>query len=78
MERLHEADITKMDFTPGDWSIEKNSQGDGSYGYDVNFTVAQHIERTEEGRETRAVYKVTARVSAEGRITELNMKRSVQ
>lgn len=78
MERLHEADITKMDFTPGDWTIEKNSQGDGRYGYNVNFTVAQHMERTEEGRETRVVYKVSARVSAEGRITELNMKRSVQ
>ena len=78
MEKLHEADITKMDFTPGDWSIEKKDEGDGRFSYNVNFTVAQHMERTEEGRETRAVYKVTAQVSPEGRITELNMKRSVQ
>ena len=78
MEKLHEADITKMDFTPGDWSIEKKGEGDGRFSYNVNFTVAQHMERTEEGRETRAVYKVTAQVSPEGRITELNMKRSVQ
>ena len=79
MLKLHEPDITRMEFTPNnDWDIEKKEQGDERYSYMVNFTVAQHMERTEEGRETSAVYKVTAQVSPEGRITELNMKRSVQ
>lgn len=79
MEKLYEADITRMEFTPnGDWVIEKNELGEGRYSYTVNFTVAQHMERSDEGREKNAVFKVTAQVSPEGRITELNMKRSIQ
>lgn len=79
MLKMHEADISKMEFSPsGDWTIEKQDLGDGRYSFNVRFTVAQHIERTDEGRETNVVYKVTARVSPEGRISELNMKRSVQ
>ena len=79
MQKIHEPDISRMEFTPNnDWEIEKKTLDDDRFFYNVNFTVAQHMERTEEGRETSAVYKVTAQVSADGRITELNMKRSVQ
>ena len=78
MEKLHEPGITKMEFTPnGDWSIEKSQVGDDRYVLSVTFTVAEHIERAEEGRESSAVCKVTAQVSPEGRISELNMKRSI-
>lgn len=69
-----------MEFTPnGDWAIEKQDLGDGRFNYAVNFTVVQHVDRrTEDGSHSAStVYKVTARVSPEGRITELNMKRSV-
>lgn len=79
MQKIHEPDITRMEFTPNnDWEIEKQTMENDRFFYKVNFTVAQHMERTEEGRETSAVYKVTAQVSPDGRITELNMKRSVQ
>jgi len=71
-----------MEFTPnGDWNIEKNNLGEGRYNYTVNFTVAQRTERGGEDGQfdvESTVYKVTAQVSPEGRITELNMKRSVQ
>lgn len=79
MDRIHEADITKMEFTPNnDWEVEKKDMGEGQFSYSVAFSVAQHIERTDEGRETSAVYKVKAQVSPDNRISELNMKRSVQ
>jgi hypothetical protein len=79
MEKLHEADVSKIEFAPsGDWAIEKVKLAEGLYGYNVNFTIAQHTERGEEGEKSSSVYKVTASVSPEGRITELNMKRSVQ
>lgn len=79
MKRLHEADVTKIEFAPnGDWAIEKVKLADGLYAYNVNFTVAQHTERGEGGPKSSSVFKVTASVSPEGRITELNMKRSVQ
>ncbi len=79
MEKLHEADVSKIEFAPnGDWAIEKVKLGEGQYGYNVNFTVAQHTVRGFDNEQSSTVYKVTAQVSPEGRITELNMKRSVQ
>ena len=79
MEKIHEPDVTKIDFSPsGDWAIEKVRFGEGSFGYNVNFTIAQHTERAYDGEPSSTVFKVTAQVSPEGRITELNMKRSVQ
>ena len=76
MQKLHEPDITRMEFNlNNDWEIEKNEQGIERYSYMVTFTVAQHIKRTEEGYVESTAYKVTAQVSPEGRITELNMKR---
>jgi hypothetical protein len=79
MEKLYEDDITRIEFlTSDDWDIEKKELGENRYGYTVNFTVAERIERTDTERETSVSYKVTAQVSSEGRITELNMKRSVQ
>ena len=79
MQKMHEADITGMSFTQsGDWDIEKREVGEGRYSFTVKFTTAQHIERTDESRETNVKYRVTAQVSPEGRITEFNMKRSVQ
>ena len=80
MEKLWEPGIVRMEFTPnGDWAIEKQDLGDGRFNYTVNFTVVQHVDRhSEDGSHSAStVYKVTARVSPEGRITELNMKRSV-
>ena len=80
MDQLYEPDdIIRMEFiTNSDWEIEKKEIGENRFSYSVNFTVAQHIEREDTSRETSAVYKVTAQVSPEGLITELNMKRSVQ
>lgn len=79
MQKLHEADITEMTFTTnGDWNIEKVVLGEGRQAFKTDFTVAQHIERSDENRETSVVYKVVAVVSSDGRINELNMKRSVQ
>jgi hypothetical protein len=78
MEKLHEDDITRMEFIANnDWEIEKNDLGEDRYGYTVAFSVAQHMERTDEERETSVVFKVNAKVSPDGHITELNMKRSL-
>lgn len=79
MQKLHEPDITRMEFTPnGDWNVEKLVLSEGRPLFKTTFTVAQHMERSDESRETSAVYKVTAVVTPDHLITELNMKRSVQ
>ena len=79
MRKIHESDIVRMAFTlNNDWEIEKKDMGEGRFAFAVKFTVAQSIERTDTERETSAVYKISAQVSPEGSISELNMKRSVQ
>lgn len=79
MQKLHEPDITRMEFTPnGDWNVEKLVLSEGRPLFKTTFTVAQHMDRSDENRETSAVYKVTAVVTPDHLITELNMKRSVQ
>ena len=78
MQKIHEDDIEKIVFTPNnDWAIEKQQQSDDRYAIVVKFTVAQHMERTDDSRETDVVYKIDAKLSPDGRISELNMKRSV-
>lgn len=79
MDKLHEPDITRMEFIlADDWKIDKQEVSEGRYDYIVDFSVAQRLERTNEERETSVHYKITAKVSADNYITELNMKRSVQ
>ena len=79
MDKLHEPDITRMEFIlADDWKIDKQEVSEGRYDYIVDFSVAQRLERTDKERETSVHYKITAKVSADNHITELNMKRSVQ
>jgi hypothetical protein len=81
MDRIHEMDITAMEFVPNnDWHIEKKPVGNNAYTYTytVDFTVDQKMERTNPERERFCTYKVNAAISDDGKITALNMKRSVQ
>jgi len=79
MRRIHEEDITLMVFTPNnDWKIDKQEVGDGQFGYSVDFTIDQKMEREDESLERFCTYKVQGKVSAEGKICELNMRKIVQ
>ncbi len=78
MVKLHNDETARISFSPkGDWNIDKVPAGEGRFSFNVNFTVSQTRE-TMEGTGTTANYKVTAQVSPEGLISELNMKQSVQ
>ena len=80
MHKLHQdPDVVKVDFRMNnDWKIEKSDDGTGNYTYTVNFSVDQNIHHNDENDKSFNTFKVSARVSAEDKITELNMQRIVQ
>lgn len=79
MKRIHSPeDITGIVFRMNnDWKIEKIDLGEGVCSYAVDFSVDEKIDRTDTSKETFCSYKVSAKVSDAGKITELNMKKGV-
>ena len=79
MHRIHKPeDITAITFRMNnDWKIEKIDLGNDKCSYVVDFSVDEKIDRTDDTKETFCSYKVNAKVSDLGKITELNMKRGV-
>ena len=51
---------------------------EGEMEYAVTFSVDQRIDRSDPTQERLATYKVSAKVSPEGRIVDLNMKKVVK
>ena len=79
MKKLHAPDdITGMSFRLNDdWKIDKTDAGDGRYAFSVAFSVDNTIDRNDSGKETFCTYNVEAKVSPDGKITDLNMKKIV-
>lgn len=79
MHRIHKPeDISSITFRMNnDWKIEKIDLGTDDFSYTVDFSVDEKIERTDTSKETFCSYKVSAKVSAAGKITDLNMKKGV-
>lgn len=79
MKRIHSPeDITGIVFRMNnDWKIEKIDLDEGECSYVVDFSVDEKIQRTDESKETFSSYKVNAKVSNHGKITDLNMKKGV-
>lgn len=79
MHRIHKPeDINSITFRMNnDWKIEKIDLGEGVCSYVVDFSVDEKIDRTDTSKETFCSYKVSAKLSAAGKITELNMKKGV-
>ena len=73
MEAMHPATITSMSFTVNDdYVITKKIVGEGQIGYNVNYSVDQHIERTDEGK-TFASYKVNMEVNPQFKISAIQI-----
>lgn len=81
MKKLHEAeDISSMNFLMNnDWKIDKIENIDtGEVEYSVTFSVDQRIDRSDPNQERLATYKVSAKVTPEGKIVDMNMKKVVK
>ena len=81
MRQMHDdEDISEMNFlVNNDWKINKIENIDtGQMEYSVTFSANQHIVRTDPEKERKAVYKVSARVSPEGQIVDLNLRKVIK
>lgn len=79
MHKLYEEDVNKLVYTlNNDWHIDKKEEEAGQYSYSVDFSVDQKTERTDAAKERFCTYKVQAKISTDGKISELNMKKIVQ
>jgi hypothetical protein len=79
MHKLYEEDVAKINYTlNNDWKINKKAEEDGQYSYNVDFSVDQKIDRSDASKERFCTFKVQAKISPEGKISELNMKKIVQ
>ena len=69
-------DIVSMSFrSNNDWEVEKVMTDDGSYNFDVKGSVDQRINRTDNSLEGFVTIKVHAVLTANKKITELNLQK---
>ena len=79
MHKIFQSDIQSMTFTPNnDFKIEKQEVGDEEYSFSVAFSVDQRINRNDASKENFCTCKVRAKVTPEGKITEMNMTKILQ
>ena len=77
MHKLYEAaDINNMHFKiNNDWKIDKKPVGDDDYVYQVSFSVIQTIDRTDPSKGHLFKCQVSAKVSSDGKISDLDMRK---
>ncbi|MGN0282793.1 MAG: zinc ribbon domain-containing protein [Prevotella sp.] len=80
MHKVHQTpDTEKVEYRMNnDWKIEKTDDGMGGFSYTVNFSTDQTVEKSNEEGASLTTYRVSAKVSADDKITELNMQRIIQ
>ena len=80
MNKLHQnPEVSRIEYRMNnDWKIEKKDDGNGSFSYSVNFSVDQTTECTDPSDNSFNTYKISAKISSDDKITELNMQRIVQ
>jgi len=77
MEKLYKADVSRLTWaTKGKYDIKKREVGDEEYEYTVSFNAEQEVET--ETETTVKKYKITSKVSPDGKISELNMNKIIE
>lgn len=76
MNRLYKEDVTNLNFHMlDDFKAEKVKNNDGEFNIKVQFGTELTIDRTDDSKEKFAKYIISAEVTPDGRITNLNMKK---
>ena len=80
MHKIHQdAQVENVEFRlNNDWKIEKIDQGNGMFAFKVNFSIDKITQLSDGTNNSFDTFKVNASVSADNKITELNMQRIVQ
>ena len=76
MEKLYKIDILSISWVPvGEYTIEKNEVGRNAYEYIVDFHSVMDITRINFTKERFARFNISAKVSPDGLITEMVLKK---
>lgn len=78
MNKIYKSDVSSMNWhTSGDYNIKKKEIGEEQYEYSVEFMAVQDVNHS-DGSTVKNNYKVKAKVSPDGKITEYNMTRLLE
>lgn len=78
MNKIYKADVSNMNwFINNDYDIKKREVGDEEYEYQVTFSAQQVVDKT-TGEQKKTKFKIKAKVSPEGKISEMNMSKIIE
>ncbi|MBR6077308.1 MAG: zinc ribbon domain-containing protein [Paludibacteraceae bacterium] len=73
MKAKHASDISSIRYTlNNDYKVTKN-EVDGESTFTSTFTVDEHIERSDASKENYANYRINAKITSSGKISEFTM-----
>lgn len=73
MNKLYKADVTNMNwYLDNNYDIKKREVGTDEYEYQVTFTCQQHVDR-EDGTSNKNKFRVNAKVSPDGKVSEFTL-----
>lgn len=75
MDKLYKEDVANMNWhINNDYQIKKREVGDEEYEYQVQFSALQDVDHT-DGSKKENLFKISAAVSPDGKITFFNMSK---
>lgn len=79
LQKIYKDDVTGMTWSlSNDMNIDKREVGEDEYEYTVSVSATQDIQRTDASKETRATYKIKAKVNSDGLVSALTMTKIIE
>lgn len=74
LHKLYKDDVRGLTWRPnGDYKIQKHDNGDGTYEYDVEFTVDEQVSNIDSSKDKFNQYKVKGHIDSDGKISGLEL-----
>ena len=74
LHKLYKDDVRSLTWRPnGDYKIQKKDLGDGTYEYDVEFTVDESVSNIDSSKDKFNQYRVKGQIDSDGKISKLQL-----
>ena len=74
LHKLYKDDVRSLTWRPnGDYKIQKKDLGDGTYEYDVEFTVDESVSNIDSSKDKFNQYRVKGKIDSDGKISKLQL-----
>ena len=74
LHKLYKDDVRSLTWRPnGDYKIQKKDLGDGTYEYDVEFTVDESVSNIDSSKDKFNQYRVKGQIDSDGKISRLQL-----